>query len=58
VLVESPLASTENGEKTTFIGTSCRYAPVELTGKRSDEGAFIDVIAGATANGRIVGECS
>ncbi len=56
VLVESPLDSAESTGKRAFIGTSCRYAPVELVAEPKDEGAFVDVVAGAVAGGRIIAE--
>src|SRR5690606_37597591 len=56
VLVESPLAPVDAEGRGTFVGTSCRYAPVELVAERSDEGAFVDVVASGTAEGRIKGE--
>lgn len=40
----------------TYVGTSCRYAPVELECDAGSVGDFIDVIAGPSCNGRIVPE--
>lgn len=48
VLVETPL---ENGR---YVGTSCRYAPVELAATRDREGEFVEVVAGGTSEGRII----
>ncbi|MEM6798863.1 MAG: radical SAM protein, partial [Planctomycetota bacterium] len=47
VLVETP---TKAGR---CVGTSCRYAPVELAATNDAVGKFSDVIAGATQDGRI-----
>ncbi len=49
VLVESPLED----DPTLAIGTSCRYAPVEVPHGRAACGYFIDVVAGAVQAGRI-----
>ncbi len=49
VLVESPLPGG-----THFIGTACRYAPVELPATTADEWQFRDIIAGDVREGRIV----
>ncbi len=51
VLVESPL----EGNSEHVVGTSCRYAPVELPSSAASCGEFVDVIAGPTRNGRIAG---
>ncbi len=51
VLVESPLKSTVGGNR--YVGTSCRYAPVELTTSEEQSGEFIDVIAGRHVDGKI-----
>ena len=48
VLVETPL---KNGQ---YVGTSCRYAPVELSSTAEDVGKFVEVIAGPTNEGRIL----
>ena len=53
VLVESPL---EN-QPSRVVGTSCRYAPVELPSDLATCGEFIDVIAGPAQEGRITGQC-
>jgi threonylcarbamoyladenosine tRNA methylthiotransferase MtaB len=37
-----------------WVGTSCRYAPVELAANPSQVGQFVDVIAGETRDGRIL----
>jgi len=56
VLVESPLEAREGYS----LGTSCRYAPVELPAAAADHGELVEVIAGKAINGRIqaVGEAS
>jgi len=36
-----------------FIGTSCRYAPVQLACTANEVGQFIDIEAGAAENGRL-----
>ena len=51
VLVESPA-----GRPGWMLGTSCRYAPVELPAAEKAARTFQDVIAGPAAGGRIVGE--
>jgi threonylcarbamoyladenosine tRNA methylthiotransferase MtaB len=48
VLVESP--ARQPGR---VVGTSCRYAPVELPGTSSDVGQLVQVAAAGTANGTI-----
>jgi threonylcarbamoyladenosine tRNA methylthiotransferase MtaB len=51
VLVESPVP-----ERPGFmVGTSCRYAPVELPGDIALRRKFVDVVAGDVTDGRIVG---
>jgi threonylcarbamoyladenosine tRNA methylthiotransferase MtaB len=52
VLVESPLATGRE----RFVGTSCRYAPVELTSDTDLCGQLVDVIAGPVVAGRIVAQ--
>jgi len=57
VLVESPArdsAETAN----SVVGTSCRYAPVELPGGEDSFGQFRRVIAGRFVAGRIIGRQS
>ncbi len=49
VLVESPLDETNR----TFVGTSCRYAPVILSASNDAIGDFVDVVAGPVVDGRI-----
>ncbi|RIK88605.1 MAG: tRNA (N(6)-L-threonylcarbamoyladenosine(37)-C(2))-methylthiotransferase MtaB, partial [Planctomycetota bacterium] len=71
VLVESPLEVDRRaagglmpspggaGDGTTaarYVGTSCRYAPVEVDCGESSVGDFIDVIAGGARDGRLQGE--
>ena len=48
VLVES---GTERPGR--VVGTSCRYAPVELSGTAADIGRLISVEAGPVCNGRV-----
>ena len=48
VLVETPV-----GDDQHFVGTSCRYAPVEVLATTADDGQFVDIIAGDVNNGRI-----
>jgi len=38
------------------VGTSCRYAPVKLLATPADVGNFVEVIAGHTEEGRILGK--
>jgi threonylcarbamoyladenosine tRNA methylthiotransferase MtaB len=56
VLVESPLDPEDKCAMRRFVGTSCRYAPVELMAPATAEGDFVDVIAGAAADERIIGQ--
>jgi threonylcarbamoyladenosine tRNA methylthiotransferase MtaB len=49
VLAESPL----EGLQDRLVGTSCRYAPVELPAEAANCGEFVDVVAGPTVDGRI-----
>jgi len=62
VLIESPLdgdATVRAGAfpplppPTRFIGTSCRYAPVEINATGAAVGQFVDVIAGPARHERI-----
>jgi threonylcarbamoyladenosine tRNA methylthiotransferase MtaB len=50
VLVESPLADRPG----RWVGTSCRFAPVELSADASRRRQFADVVAGRVESGRIV----
>jgi len=50
VLVESPSDSHID----RVVGTSCRYAPVELPGGPQICGKLVDVVASAVADGRYV----
>ncbi|MEN1680482.1 MAG: tRNA (N(6)-L-threonylcarbamoyladenosine(37)-C(2))-methylthiotransferase MtaB [Planctomycetota bacterium] len=47
VLVETPV------DEGRYVGTSCRYAPVELPAGEDRVGEFVEVVAGHVANGRI-----
>jgi threonylcarbamoyladenosine tRNA methylthiotransferase MtaB len=49
VLVESPSNREGRG-----VGTSCRYAPVELAGRPVEAGTFVEVVPHATSNGRLL----
>jgi threonylcarbamoyladenosine tRNA methylthiotransferase MtaB len=49
VLVESPL----EGDKSRVVGTSCRYATVEMPSELASCGEFVDVLAGPVVDGRI-----
>lgn len=54
VLVESPIAErTETKIGAMMIGTSCRYAPVELEAAASLKGQFAKVLAKEVVGGRI-----
>jgi threonylcarbamoyladenosine tRNA methylthiotransferase MtaB len=70
VLVESPLDAGAEADSTPqaaatatrrprpatqYVGASCRYAPVALTCTEDDVGQLIDVEAGPTVGGRIIG---
>jgi len=48
VLVESPV---EGGR---YVGTACRYAPVELAASPELDGQFVEVVAGEISEGRIL----
>jgi tRNA A37 methylthiotransferase MiaB len=41
-------------ERDRWIGTSCRYATVELPATAADEGHFVDVVAGEVRGERII----
>ena len=49
VLVESPLED----DPALAVGTSCRYAPVEVPSDRVACGDFVDIVAGTIQAGRI-----
>lgn len=49
VLVESP--SEQRGQH--FVGTSCRYAPVEVPGDEHHRGSLVDVVAKEVVDGTI-----
>jgi threonylcarbamoyladenosine tRNA methylthiotransferase MtaB len=53
VLVESKSEATQDA-KGLWLGTSCRYAPVQLAAKSSDVGRLVDVIAADLGDGCIV----
>ena len=48
VLVESPAERAGR-----MLGTSCRYAPVELAGDATAIGGFAEITAGTVSQGRI-----
>jgi len=50
VLAESPAADRPG----YVVGTSCRYAPVELPGDESICGELVNATAGPVVHGRIV----
>lgn len=50
VLVETPIGEGQ------YVGTSCRYAPVELSGDDGARGDFVEVIAGGLSDGRIIAQ--
>ncbi len=50
VLIESPV----DGRSGYMVGTSCRYAPVELPGTVDQRKQFADVVAGKVMEGRIL----
>ncbi len=50
VMVETPIANTTD----RYVGTSCRYAPVEVTATQEHVGSFVTAKAGVVADGRIV----
>lgn len=52
VLIESTLEKSPD----RVVGTSCRYAPVELPGTADSCGSFADIVAGTSNNGRIQAE--
>jgi threonylcarbamoyladenosine tRNA methylthiotransferase MtaB len=54
VLVETKERGMEGDERHTWLGTSCRYATVELPTSRADEGRFVDAVARAISGERIV----
>jgi threonylcarbamoyladenosine tRNA methylthiotransferase MtaB len=56
VLVEGNLNAefgVRNAES-VHVGTSCRYAAVQLHATADDQGQFVDVLAGPITNGRIL----
>ena len=59
VLVESPLEAQPDERAGAspppahFIGTSCRYAPVEIACTENQVGEFVTVEAGAAKNGHL-----
>lgn len=62
VLVEAPVESgkrrIESGNTAAnrlYIGTACRYAPIEMRTSTDFEGQLVEVLAGEVADGRIVG---
>jgi threonylcarbamoyladenosine tRNA methylthiotransferase MtaB len=54
VLVEMQERAARSAGLGTWLGTSCRYATVELSATASDEGRFIDVVAGDVQRDHIV----
>lgn len=45
----------ESKENDRWLGTSCRYAPVELAGEGIESGELVNVTAGTSVAGRITG---
>lgn len=45
----------ESKENDRWLGTSCRYAPVELAGEEIESGELVNVTAGTSIAGRITG---
>jgi threonylcarbamoyladenosine tRNA methylthiotransferase MtaB len=50
----SPPPSKGGAPEAHFVGTSCRYATVELSAESANTGDFADVIAGNACEGRIL----
>jgi len=48
------LVETQEQGAMNWLGTSCRYATVELAATAADEGRFIDIVAGDVQGDRIV----
>jgi threonylcarbamoyladenosine tRNA methylthiotransferase MtaB len=55
VLVESKNDQSKGVKANPWLGTSCRYAIVELNATSDDVGRFVDVAVAGLANGRIKG---
>ncbi len=53
VLVESPIEAIGETGEPKYVGTSCRYTPVELSANPDQQGRFVSVIAGQVTEGRI-----
>lgn len=49
------LVETEVGEG-RYVGTSCRYAPVELVAQADEVGGFVDLVAGEACDGRLTSQ--
>jgi threonylcarbamoyladenosine tRNA methylthiotransferase MtaB len=56
VLVETAQRESRSAERDNdcWLGTSCRYATVELPATAANEGQFVDVVAGAVRGERII----
>lgn len=52
VLVESPI----EGDGQQWLGTACRYVPVELPAAQDDAGKLVDVVATSVRDDRVVAE--
>jgi hypothetical protein len=39
-----------------MVGTSCRYAPVEINGSIAERKQFVEVVAQSIENGTVLGE--
>jgi threonylcarbamoyladenosine tRNA methylthiotransferase MtaB len=56
VLVETKEPVTSSEGRDVWAGTSCRYATVELSASKADEGRFVDVLATNARCERIVAQ--
>jgi threonylcarbamoyladenosine tRNA methylthiotransferase MtaB len=56
VLVETRKQATPGAPGPVWLGTSCRYATVELNATTADEGKFIDVVASDVRGDRLIGQ--
>ena len=54
VLVESPI----DGSAVRWLGTTCRYAPIELPATAKDEGQIIETVVSRVQDDRLIGEQS
>jgi threonylcarbamoyladenosine tRNA methylthiotransferase MtaB len=54
VLVETPVREARSGDRSHWLGTSCRYATVELAASTAHEGRFVDALACEVRGDRII----